>query len=78
MARWTNDRWGSTLHRVVVPTDNTEARTSIAFFHQPTYDALIECIPTCATPDQPARYPATTSGAWILSMFAKTMHGTGE
>ena len=39
MAAWTNDRWRSTLHRVVVPDDDTGVRISIAFFHQPDFDA---------------------------------------
>ena len=47
MAAWTNDRWVSTLHRVVAPEGDMGDRISIAFFHQPTYDARIECIPNC-------------------------------
>jgi len=72
MAAWTNDRWRSTLHRVVVPDDDTGVRISIAFFHQPDFDARIECIPTCTSPDNPPRYPPTTSGEWIVSMLDKT------
>lgn len=71
MASWTNDRWTSTLHRVVVPEGDTDSRLSIAFFHQPSYDAHIECIPTCTSPEEPPRYPPTTSGEWILSMLRK-------
>ena len=71
MAAWTNDRWTSTLHRVVVPDGDTDDRLSIAFFHQPAYDARIECIPTCTSPDEPPRYAPTTSGEWILSMLRK-------
>ncbi len=74
MARWTNDRWVSTMHRVVVPPDERGDRLSVAFFHQPTYDAVIECIPTCASPDDPPKYPTTTSGEWILSMLGKTIY----
>ena len=71
MAAWTNDRWRSTLHRVVVPDGETEDRLSIAFFHQPAYDARIECIPTCTSPEEPPRHSPTTSGEWILSMLRK-------
>jgi isopenicillin N synthase-like dioxygenase len=42
MARWTNDRWVSTVHRVVNPPSDTGGSTrrqSIAFFHQPNWDA---------------------------------------
>ena len=72
MAAWTNDRWVSTLHRVVVPDGVWGERISLAFFHQPTYDAVIECIPTCASPEDPPRYEPITSGEWLDSMIAKT------
>ena len=74
MAAWTNDRWVSTLHRVVVPEGDTGDRISIAFFHQPTHDARIECIPTCTSPDDPPHHEPTTSGGWILSMLQKTIY----
>ena len=72
MAAWTNDRWVSTLHRVVVADGAWGERVSVAFFHQPTYDALIECIPTCTSPDDPPRHEPITSGEWLESMIAKT------
>ena len=72
MAAWTNDRWVSTLHRVVVADGASGERISVAFFHQPTYDARIECIPTCTSPVDPPRYEPTTSGEWLESMIAKT------
>ncbi|MCW2528595.1 MAG: efe 2 [Pseudonocardiales bacterium] len=64
MARWTNDRWVSTLHRVQNPIDSRYdvPRLSIPFFHQPDYDALIEAIPTCVDDEHPARYEPITSG----------------
>ena len=74
MAAWTNDRWVSTLHRVVAPEGDLGDRISIAFFHQPAYDAHIECIPTCTSPDDPPRHEPTTSGGWILSMLEKTIY----
>jgi len=73
MAAWTNDHWVSTLHRVVIPQNRRENRLSIAFFHQPAYDALIECLPTCITPGNPPRHRPTTSGEWIQSMLKKTI-----
>ena len=72
MAAWTNDRWVSTQHRVVVPEDVTAGRISVAFFHQPAYDALIECIPTCTSPDDPPHHEPVTSGEWIRLMIEKT------
>ncbi len=72
MASWTNDRWKSTYHRVVIPEGHSSDRLSVVFFHQPAYDALIECIPTCTSPSDPPHYAPTTSGEWILSMLEKT------
>jgi len=50
MARWTNDRWLSTLHRVANPPEEAKGgsrRLSIVFFHHPNHDATVCCLPTC-------------------------------
>ena len=67
MARWTNDRWKSTKLRVRVPPVELRSipRVSIPFFHHPNYDALIECLPGCTSPDDPAKYPPVTAGAYL-------------
>ncbi len=60
LAQWTNDRWVSTLHRVVPPppaSDGAALRRSIAFFHDGDWDAMIECLPTCCSAERPAKYP---------------------
>jgi isopenicillin N synthase-like dioxygenase len=46
MMRWTNDRWVSTLHRVVNPPSRHQPsrRISIPFFHNPNVDAVVECL----------------------------------
>lgn len=61
MARWTNDRWVSTMHRVVPPASAGD-RMSIAFFLQPNDDAPISCLPTCTDAAHPPRYETVTSG----------------
>jgi isopenicillin N synthase-like dioxygenase len=74
MAMWTNDRWVSTLHRVVNPPRDAGAaarRLSLVFFHQPNYDAEIACLPTCQSAAEPARHPPTTSGAHLLGKIGK-------
>ena len=75
MMHWTNDRWISTLHRVVNPPRDLalgSRRLSIVFFHQPNYDAVIECLPTCQGPDNPPKYPPVTSGEHRLRKFLAT------
>ncbi len=73
MAEWTNDRWVSTLHRVGLPGPQEvhKDRLSVIFFHQPNYDAVIECLPTCTGPGNPPRYSRTTSGAHREAKIAK-------
>lgn len=76
MARWTNDRWKSTLHRVVNPDAGKlhgSRRLSIPFFHQPNYDALIECLPTCQSADNPAKYAPILSGVNMLQKTNATL-----
>lgn len=70
LAQWTNDRWRSTLHRVVPPPTGTPGgyqRISVAFFHDGNHDALIECLPTCHDADNPPKYPAVIAGEHILA-----------
>lgn len=69
MARWTNDRWISTLHRVQNPalTGPASRRLSLPFFCQPNYDTVIDVVPTCASADRPPRYPAITSGENVVT-----------
>jgi isopenicillin N synthase-like dioxygenase len=78
MARWTNDRWVSTKHRVVNPPPSQAAtfcRQSLVFFHQPNYDAVVECIESCKSPDRPAKYPPITSGDYYDMQMAKILQG---
>jgi isopenicillin N synthase-like dioxygenase len=65
LAMWSNDRWRSTLHRVAVPEDagtRGRGRLSLGFFHMPDAAATIECLPNCASPERPARYPPVSAG----------------
>ena len=73
MAEWTNDRWVSTMHRVVNPPPDKVhlSKTSMLFFHQPNYDAVVECIPTCVSTSNPAKYGKTTSGEHVTMKVTK-------
>jgi isopenicillin N synthase-like dioxygenase len=68
-AQWTNDRWRSTLHRVVPLTaaGATARRRSIALFCDANYDARIACVPTCQSPEQPPRYPPVIAGEHLIA-----------
>lgn len=72
MARWTNDRWVSTMHRVVNAPD-APRRQSIVFFQQPNWDAEISCIPTCLAPGETPKYPSVCSGPYLMDRFTRTV-----
>lgn len=64
MQRWTNDRWMSTVHRVVNPPGDARSsrRQSLVFFHSPNENALIQPLDTCVSADNPPRYEPILSG----------------
>ncbi|RMH78794.1 MAG: isopenicillin N synthase family oxygenase [Actinomyces sp.] len=67
-AEWTNDRWRSTLHRVLPPSAvGIERRRSTAFFLDANWDAIITCVPTCTGPDRPPRYPPVVAGEHLMA-----------
>jgi isopenicillin N synthase-like dioxygenase len=75
VARWTNDRWIATLHRVAVPPADRVARSrrqTIVFFHDPRADAVIECIPSCTDAAHPPRYEPVTALDHVTTKAAMT------
>jgi isopenicillin N synthase-like dioxygenase len=63
--RWTNGRFLSTPHRANNRSDRH--RYAAPFFFDPNTDTMIECLPSCQGPGNPARHPAQTFGdyyAW--------------
>ena len=71
LMRWTNDHWVSNVHRVVNPPDSVAARSkrlSIAFFHHPNYDTMVECI----APPGKAKYPPVSSGDYRDEKYKQT------
>jgi isopenicillin N synthase-like dioxygenase len=77
MARWTNDRWISTLHRVANPPEEAKGgsrRLSIVFFHHPNYDANVSCLPTCIDPGVAPTYePITVSDYYSMKKTQQRM-----
>ncbi|CAE7231876.1 unnamed protein product [Rhizoctonia solani] len=72
LARWSNDRLRSTLHRVVAPPIGTgpmtPARQSIAFFCNPNGGAEITCLPNTGK----AKYPPVQTEAYIVGRLKAT------
>lgn len=74
MAEWTNDRWVSTMHRVVNPPREVAGdsqRISLVYFHQPNYDAMVECLPTVLEPGEEPKYAPISSGQHLYDKFTK-------
>jgi len=73
MSRWTNDRWRSTLHRVVNPPLELAGsrRQSIAFFQHPNYDVEIARLETCRGPGEAPKYPPVLAGEHVYDKMVK-------
>jgi isopenicillin N synthase-like dioxygenase len=74
LAMWTNQRWVSTVHRVVnaPPGSRDSDRISIPFFQGVHADALISCIPTCTNEDHPPLHEAVRAGEWMATKLARS------
>ena len=70
LMQWTNDRWVSTPHRVINTTGRE--RYSIPFFFDPTYQTVVECIPSCRSATKPALYEPITWGDYLKRRFDST------
>ncbi len=75
-ARWTNEKYLSTLHRVKPPiVDGTiERRRSAAFFHDGNIDAVISTIPSCIG-EEGELYPPITIGDNLKAKLAGSRAG---
>ena len=74
--RWTNDRWVSTVHRVINPANPEEAkrrRQSFAFFHQPNWFAEIACLDVCLAASEQPKYEPVLSGPYLMGKFNSTV-----
>ncbi|TFK23413.1 Clavaminate synthase-like protein [Coprinopsis marcescibilis] len=69
-ARWTNDVFKSTPHRVI--NRSGLERYSIPVFFGTNYDTLLEPIETCISPDDPPKYEVTKAGDYVKSRLDAT------
>jgi isopenicillin N synthase-like dioxygenase len=70
LMRWTNDRWVSTVHRVI--NASGKYRYSIAAFIDPDHDTLVKCLDSCQGPGNPAKYEPITQGEYLKRLYDKT------
>ena len=64
MELWTAGRWVSTLHRVIA-RPNQPPRKSLAYFHQPDWDSIIN-------PINSNNYEGVVSGPYLMDKFKST------
>jgi isopenicillin N synthase-like dioxygenase len=73
LARWTNDRWISTMHRVLAPIDSEGRpllRRSAAYFLDGNADAVIDCLPSCLGPEEQRLYEPVTVAEHLAAKLA--------
>ena len=70
LERWTNGLFRSTLHRVL--TSGDQERYSVPFFYDPNFDTEVRVLDVCCSPDNPPKYPHTTSGQHLLDKYKQT------
>ena len=73
MARWTNDRWRSTLHRVVDPAAAAVRRQSMPYFQNANWSAAVACLPTCLEDGEKPRYEPVLAGPHLMGKFRRSV-----
>jgi isopenicillin N synthase-like dioxygenase len=71
IARWSNNRYRSTMHRVVNLSGRD--RYSVPFFSNPDPTALITCLPTCLDGNEAPAWPPITVAEHFKERYRSTM-----
>ena len=76
MMRWTNDHWQSSVHRVSNPPAGSQPRRrqSVAFFHNPNAQAVIDVFDAFCKADEPKRHAPISYHDYAHQKYRQT-HG---
>jgi isopenicillin N synthase-like dioxygenase len=75
LARWSNDRWRSSVHRVGLPAKGGGSevvldRYSIPVFATANMDTVIEALPGCWSEENPKKYEVVTALGYVQQRMA--------
>ncbi|KAI8652159.1 Fe2OG dioxygenase domain-containing protein [Fusarium sp. Ph1] len=70
MARWTNEKYKSNVHRVI--NKSGKERYSIPVFVSGNPDYVVDCIPTCKAPQDPAKFEPATVEQVVSASYAES------
>ncbi len=76
MRMWTNNRFASTLHRVV--NHYGRERYSVGVFANPDYDTVIRPLSTCVDAEHPPTFDSMQSGEALLFLYSRVWPSLGE